>query len=96
MYPAEELKHLARRKLTISGRIGVHREECAGHLARLVRPLAWLDRARFRWHRVPPLAKVVAVPLFLLVKRALFPKARLFRPLLHWTPFILSQLRSGR
>lgn len=96
MYPAEELKQLARRKLTISGRIAVHREECAGHLAIIVRPLAWLDRARFRWQRVSPLAKIAAIPLFLLVRRAIFPKTSLFRSLLQWTPFLLSRLRAGR
>jgi hypothetical protein len=96
MYPTRELKRLARRKLTISGRIAVHREECAGHLAGVVRPLVWLDRARFRWQKVPPLAKLAAIPLFLLVKRALFPKTGVFRSLLSWTPFILSRLRTSR
>jgi len=94
MYPDGELARLADYKAALRLRIGLRRVECATAVAGVERPLLWLDRAIAWWHRIGPFAKLAAIPVALLVKRTLFPRAGLFTSLLKWTPMIVSAGRA--
>jgi len=84
MYPDRELIRLATRKTAVRRRIAVRRAQCAKAAARVARPVVLLDRAVAYWRRLPLLAKVAAVPLVLLAKRAIFPRRKILRSLLRW------------
>jgi hypothetical protein len=90
MYPDEELARLARHKSALRLRIEIRRLECAHAAAGVERPLAWLDRAVAFWRRISPVAKLATIPLALLLKRTLLPRAGFFTSLLRWAPAIFS------
>jgi hypothetical protein len=94
MYPNGELTRLAARKSALRLQIGHRRLECAHAAAGVERPLAWLARAIAFWRRISPVAKLAAIPLVLLLKRTLLPRAGLFTSLLRWTPAIFSAGRA--
>ena len=96
MYAQRELTRLALRKTLLTRRIRRRREVCAAQIADVTRPLAWLDGLRASWGRVSPVAKMAAVPLGLLLKKAFFPKARLLGALIRWAPLAVSLFRSVR
>jgi hypothetical protein len=96
MYPSGELNRLAAHKAALHLRIGVRRFECARAAAGVERPLAWLDRVVAFWRRISPIAKLAAIPLAVLLKRALLPRAGLFISLLRWTPAIFGAGRAFR
>jgi hypothetical protein len=89
MYPTKELTLLAAQKIALQRRIAVRRVLVAADFHRATQPVAWMDRMVAFWHRVPPLAKIAAVPLGLFVQRALFPRRNLLGFLLRWSPVIL-------
>ena len=93
MYPDGELNRLARHKAILRERITLRREECAIAAAAAIQPLAWLDRVVTMWRKVRPYAKLAAIPLGLLVKRAFFPRFRIFRSLFRWAPAIFGAAR---
>jgi len=87
MYPQRELTLLAARKAVLRQSIALSRVQCVADANRVAQPLAWLDRALAWWRRIPPLAKLVAVPLGLLaIQRVVFRrrKIKIFLPLLRW------------
>ena len=86
MYPARELKQLARHKAALRGRITRQRAQCVGAATRVIQPLAWLDRMLAHWQRLSPLARLAIVPLGLLLKKAASPRPRLLGTLLRWGP----------
>lgn len=93
MYPESDLNLLALRKRALAGRIRERREECAGHFARVIKPVAWVDGVREKWRAVPPVAKLVAVPAGLFVARKILPR---FGSLIGWAPVMVNLFRSMR
>jgi hypothetical protein len=92
MYPQRELTLLAARKIELQQSIAQRRAQSVKDAFRITRPLAWLDRAQTFWAQIPPLAKVAALSIGLLVlKRTLFPqrKINVLGPLLRWGSIIL-------
>ena len=96
MYAQRELSRLALRKTLLARRIHARREVCARQITAVMRPLGWLDSVRARLARVSPVAKVAAVPLGLLLKKAFFPNASFLGSLIRWAPFAMSVFRSVR
>ena len=94
MYPQGELTRIAADKAALGRRIARRRVECSEALAGAVEPLGWLDRAVDLWRRISPVAKIAAVPLALVAKRLLFPRAKLLGSLLRWGPLALGVVRS--
>jgi len=95
MYPQRELALLTARKEVLRKNIALRRTQCAQNAARVAKPLAWLDRLVDLWRRIPPLAKIAALPLGLLVvKRTFFRRQKTLGPLLRWGPLVLNTLRS--
>lgn len=70
MYPAAELDALARRKAVLRARISLDRLRVVALSAEVARPINWLDRALVQWRKISPFAKFAAVPLGLLLTRA--------------------------
>jgi hypothetical protein len=52
-----------------------------------------MDRMLAFWRRVPPSALFTAVPLGILVKRALFPRMGIVAMLLRWGPIVFGAAR---
>jgi len=96
MHAQRELSRLALRKALLVRRIQTRREVCAGQIAVVMRPIGWLDSVRAKWDRVSPVAKVTAVPLGLLLKKAFFPKMRVLGSLIRWAPLAMSLFRAAR
>ena len=94
MYPHGELNQLALHKAALQLRIGIRRFECGRAAAGVERPLAWLDRTIAFWRKISPIAKLAAVPVALLLKRALLPRAGVLVTLLRWTPTIFGAGRA--
>ena len=74
MYPQQELNRLVARKLALRRHVTLHRINCTEAAARIAYPLEWLDRMMAFWRSLPPLTKVAAVPLGLLVQRVVSPR----------------------
>ncbi len=93
MYPAHDLNRLARHKVSCRQRIARRRSQCVRAAARLAEPLAWLDRMMAHWRRLSPFARLAAVPLGFLLRRAASPRPRLLGTLLRWAPLAAGALR---
>jgi hypothetical protein len=93
MYSNRELSRLAAHKAALRDRISRRRTDCAALTARVVRPVAWLDRARVFWRRLSPFTRLAAVPLGLLVSRAVLPRRGILRTLARWGPLALGAAR---
>src|SRR5690349_3514091 len=93
MYPQRQLTALAWHKARLAQRIALRRDECAGAARRLGQPLAWLDRTLIFWRQLAPVA---AVPLGLLLGRALFPRRGILRAFARWGPAMYGALRGLR
>jgi hypothetical protein len=97
MYPERELTRLAAAKAVLRSRIGLRRAQCAEAAARVSQPLQWLDRMLALWRRIPPLARFAALPLGMLVQRTAFPRLKLLRWFVRWSPLVFGALRvAGR
>jgi len=97
MYPQRELILLAARKAVLRQSIARRRDQCAVDTVRVMKPLELLDRALILWRRIPPLVKLTAIPLGLLViKRTVFPqrKINILGPLLRWGSILFGTMRS--
>jgi hypothetical protein len=93
MYPDRELIQLAATKAALRRDIAVHRAQCAKAAAKAVQPLEWVDRMMAFWRRLPPLARFAAVPLGLLVRRTVFPRLKILRALVRWSPLVFGAVR---
>jgi hypothetical protein len=93
MYPQPDLNRLAAHKAFLRRGIARRRRQCAEAAVRVARPLEWLDRALAFWRRLSPLATAAAVPLGLLVSRALFSRWRILGALTRWGPLAFNALR---
>ena len=96
MYPNTELTRLSAHKDAVRRRISGRREATAVALAGAVRPLEWVDRALAMWRKVSPVAKVVALPLALLLKKTLFRRAKILGTLVRWAPLALGIFRATK
>jgi hypothetical protein len=96
MYPERELRLLAAHKASLQADIAERRIQCAEAIAQVATPLEWLDRAVTFWRHFSPLIKITAVPLGLLVKRALFPRFKLLGALVRWGPLAFGAVRGLR
>jgi hypothetical protein len=93
MYPERELTRLAAHKAQLQANIAARRSQCAEAIARVSTPLEWLDRAVGFWHNYSSLIKITAVPLGILVKRALFPRFKFLSALARWGPLAYGAFR---
>ena len=94
MYPQPELARLAARKAVLRRDIAFRRVQCAAAVARVAQPLEWLDRMLAIWRQFSPLARIAAVPMGLLVQRTVFPRLKMFRTLLRWSPLVFGAMRA--
>ena len=58
-----------------------------------LRPLEWCDRALAWWRRASPLVQCAAVPLAIVARRRIFPRAKFFGSLLGWAPGVFGLIR---
>jgi hypothetical protein len=96
MYPAEELNRLAWHKAALQRDIARRRRDCAEAASRVVQPLEWLDRAVAFWRKLSPFTRLAAVPLGIVLKRTLLPRAKIFGALVRWAPLAFGVFRSMR
>ena len=94
MYSERELIRLAVHKRALLARIDFRRRQTAEAFTEAIRPLAWCDRALAWWHRASPLVQIAAVPLALVARRILFPRAKLVGRLVSWGPAAFGLLRA--
>lgn len=95
MYPAAELNALARRKAVLRARISLDRLRVVALSTEVAKPINWLDRAMVQWRKISPFAKFAALPLGLLLNRAVLPgkKTGLVGQALRFAPVILSAIK---
>jgi hypothetical protein len=93
VYSHRELIRLGVHKAALRRRIARQRTECAVAAARVLQPVAWLDRMLALWRRLAPFAPLAAVPLGFLLKRAIAPRAGLLDKLLRWGPVMFGAVR---
>lgn len=93
MYPRRELNRLAVYKVWLRRGIALRRSECTVAATRVAQPFATLDRMLALWRRIPPLAKVAAVPLAVLAARVVLPRLKILGSLLHWGPIFYGVVR---
>lgn len=94
MYSERELIRLAAHKRALLVRIDLRRRQSAGAFAGVVRPLVWLDRALAWWRKASPLVQLAAVPLGLVARRTLFPRAKFLGRLVSWGPAAFGLVRA--
>jgi hypothetical protein len=93
MYPDGELSELAVHKLALRQRIMLRRRLCVVAARRAAQPLEKVDQLVTQWRRISPVAKFAAVPLALMLRRALFRRAKILGPLLRWGPLAFKVFR---
>jgi hypothetical protein len=95
MYPTEELEELALRKTVLRARISADRLRCATFASEAARPIHLIDRVITQWKRIPPIAKIAAVPLGLLLRRAVSPrtKGNLVGRVMRFAPLVVNALK---
>jgi len=94
MYPKQDLIRLANAKAALRNNIALHRERCAGAAASAVRPVELVDRALAYWRQFSPMMQLAAVPLGVVVTRALFPRYKILRKLVRWSPVVIAVARA--
>ncbi len=94
MYPRRELTELACAKSLLRRRIAAHRAQCVESVAVVTAPLVVIDSAMALWRKLSPWIKIAAVPLALLLKRSVAPRAGIVSSVLRWAPALLSAVRS--
>ncbi|MDI1336319.1 MAG: hypothetical protein PSU94_09080 [Lacunisphaera sp.] len=96
MYQQSELTRLAGQKTALRRVIAVRRVQCAAAADRATQPLVWLDNAMALWRKIPPLAKLVTIPLAVALGRSFLPRLKTVGSLLRWGPVALGVIRSLR
>jgi len=94
MYPDGELNRLAVHKLALRQRIFLRRRLCVATATRIAQPLEKVDHVVTQWRRISPIAKLAAIPMAFLFKRAVFPRTRVLGKLLRWGPVAFKVFRS--
>lgn len=93
MYPKADLSILAARKQALLQRIDARREESASQMREVIRPAEWAEDMYARWRAIPPLVKMAAVPVGVLLVRKLAPR---FGRLRSWAPLALKIFQAMR
>lgn len=94
MYPEWELRRLAAHKAALRRDIVVRRVQCAEAAARVAQPFVWLDRWRAICRQLLPVAQLAAVPLGVLVMRAVFFRLnKISGSLMRWAPLVFGVVR---
>ncbi|SDS13715.1 hypothetical protein [Opitutus sp. GAS368] len=93
MYSHRELIRLAVHKTALRRRIASRRATCAAAAARVLAPVAWLERMLALGRKLAPFAPLAAVPLGFLLKRSPAAKPRLLGTLLRWGPVLFGAVR---
>jgi hypothetical protein len=60
----------------------------------VARPLEWIDRMLSFWRQISPLAQLAVVPLGLVIQRAVFPRLKILRTLVLWSPLLFGAARA--
>jgi hypothetical protein len=94
MYPQAELSRLASTREALSRRMGRNRRQCAADMSQVMAPLEWVDRVLAIWRKISTPVLLTALPLGILLKRAMFPKPRILGKLVQWAPVLFGALRS--
>jgi hypothetical protein len=63
-------------------------------MSQLTTPLEWVDRALAIWRKISIPVMLTALPLGILLKRAMSPKTRILGRLVQWAPVLIGVLRS--
>lgn len=90
MYPAGELKSLARERELAMRRIARHRASCVAHATRVAAPLQWANRTHRELRKFSSVGALVAGPVGLLAVRLITKRMGKFGALLRWGPLIYS------
>jgi hypothetical protein len=90
MYPQRELIRLTAYKAALQRDIAIHRAQYTRAAARVAQPLELLDRMLVIWRKLSPFALFAAVPLGFLVQRTIFPRLKLLRSIVRWSPLVFS------
>ncbi len=93
MYSNRELRRLRAHKLVLHGRIARRRAVCVESAARLLQPVAWLDRAVVLVRRAAPYLPLAVLPFLWLLKPAGKVRLGALGVLLRWGPPIFQALR---
>jgi hypothetical protein len=93
MHPGRELNRLAGLKAARQRGIAYHRAQCATAAARVLQPVEWVDEKLAVWRRLSPIAKLLAIPVGLLLKRVAAPRLRVMSTLLRWGPVLFGVVR---
>lgn len=93
MYPNGELNRLAVHKLALRQRIYLRRRLCVATATRIAQPIGRIDHLIAQWRRISPIAKLAAVPMAFMFKRAVFPRAKIVGKLLRWGPLAFKVFR---
>jgi hypothetical protein len=93
MYPQRELIRLTAYKVALQRDIAVHRAQYTRAAAHVAQPLELLDRILVIWRKLSPLALFAAVPLGFLVQRTVFPRMKILRSIMRWSPLVFTAVR---
>jgi hypothetical protein len=93
MYPQRDLIRLAAYKAALQRDIARHRTACAAAVDRVAQPLELFDRILALWRRISPFAVFAAVPLSFLIQRSYFPRLKILRLIVRWSPLVVTAIR---
>ena len=93
MYPQRELIRLTAYKAALQRDIAVHRAQYTRAAAHVAQPLELLDRILTIWRKLSPFALFAAVPLGFLVQRTVFPRLKILRSIVRWSPLVFTVVR---
>jgi hypothetical protein len=93
MYPQRELTRLSAYKAGLQRDLAFRRGQCVEAATAVVQPVEWLDRMIAFCRRVAPAVLFAAVPLGLLARSALFPRAKAPARLLRWGLLVFGAVR---
>jgi len=99
MYPQQDLIRIAGHKAALRHNIALQRARCADAAAGVAQPIEFVDRVCAFWRDLSPIVQIAAVPLGVAAARALFPRFRILRKLVRWSPLVFAAMRafnSGR
>jgi hypothetical protein len=94
MYPQQDLIRIALHKAALRHSIALNRERIVEATSRVSKPVAFADRALAFWRDLSPIVRISAVPLGVVATRALFPRLRILRTVVRWSPLVIAAMRA--
>jgi hypothetical protein len=94
MYPEQDLIRIAGHKAALRHNISLNRARILDATARVSKPVALVDRAWAFWKDLSPIVQIAAVPVGVAATRALFPRLRILRKLVRWSPLVIAAMRA--